>query len=197
MRSRDHPRSRGVYGAGHPATLDSMGSSPLARGLPRSRSRATGITGIIPARAGFTACNFAGLQAPPDHPRSRGVYIPGAEHVAHPPGSSPLARGLPHEASEDRGVVGIIPARAGFTAPGPMSRAASTDHPRSRGVYSLRVSSVSSCPGSSPLARGLPTAWSGTARNARIIPARAGFTRSHPQARHPHRDHPRSRGVYD
>ena len=51
---RDHPRSRGVYGAwkvehdGHP------GSSPLARGLHAASPPGAGGGGIIPARAGFT-----------------------------------------------------------------------------------------------------------------------------------------------
>ena len=50
----DHPRSRGVYMKdfynGHP----DLGSSPLARGLPRRRARVQSRARIIPARAGFT-----------------------------------------------------------------------------------------------------------------------------------------------
>ena len=51
-------------------------------------------------------------------------------------------------------------------------------------------------PGSSPLARGLLTDVNNTVDKFRIIPARAGFTRTlcH-TARYP-TDHPRSRGVY-
>jgi len=51
---KDHPRSRGVYGARRPMVGRRAGSSPLARGLLigvrllRLRRR------IIPARAGFT-----------------------------------------------------------------------------------------------------------------------------------------------
>ena len=50
--------------------------------------------------------------------------------------------------------------------------------------------------GSSPLARGLREHWQISTSQARIIPARAGFTA------HPYTvaglwtDHPRSRGVY-
>ena len=36
-RSADHPRSRGVYAAGHCHQEEARGSSPLARGLPRIR----------------------------------------------------------------------------------------------------------------------------------------------------------------
>ena len=54
--ARDHPRSRGVYGGVNLTTIDTDGSSPLARGLPQPRD--TGLRGrrIIPARAGFTKC---------------------------------------------------------------------------------------------------------------------------------------------
>ena len=70
----------------------------------------------------------------------------------------------------------IIPARAGFTTRTAAAWRASTDHPRSRGVYSPRRRPWSSAWGSSPLARGLPC-------------PRAPGRRSRS-------DHPRSRGVY-
>ena len=50
--------------------------------------------------------------------------------------------------------------------------------------------------GSSPLARGLPFDCDANAREVRIIPARAGFTRCRPRLIRGTRDHPRSRGVY-
>ena len=54
-RGPDHPRSRGVYS--HPPVnpLSYVGSSPLARGLLSVDRVITTGTGIIPARAGFTA----------------------------------------------------------------------------------------------------------------------------------------------
>ena len=53
------------------------------------------VTGIIPARAGFTC--LVSLTGPRrwDHPRSRGVYDDDASWVRSTAGSSPLARGLP------------------------------------------------------------------------------------------------------
>ena len=71
------------------------------------------------------------------------------------------------------------------------------DHPRSRGVYPRPQRPQRSCPGSSPLARGLPAASPVRAAAAGIIPARAGFTRPSLLELDRLRDHPRSRGVYN
>ena len=54
-----------------------------------------------------------------DHPRSRGVYFTLAEAVLVAHGSSPLARGLLGDVDVEHGVLGIIPARAGFTLADP------------------------------------------------------------------------------
>ena len=72
------------------------------------------------------------------------------------PGSSPLARGLHVRDGDRKRLLGIIPARAGFTAVSAAYPASLTDHPRSRGVYCLSFLDGSSVTGSSPLARGLP-----------------------------------------
>ena len=154
------------------------------------------MTGIIPARAGFTR-RCAGISPPArDHPRSRGVYLCCTAAGAFNLGSSPLARGL-REEYEEGGFVGrIIPARAGFTSPWTRVRRPSGDHPRSRGVYIHRSPLLGRLRGSSPLARGLPTAHPESGASARIIPARAGFTPTRRSRCHRYSDHPRSRGVY-
>ena len=152
----DHPRSRGVYAD---LLLDL-----LRRG------------GIIPARAGFTFVKIGVAHEFKDHPRSRGVYATTIWTAVMMPGSSPLARGLPPEATDTKVRAGIIPARAGFTGRGGRPSDPRRDHPRSRGVYV-----------------GADQSWT---TPARIIPARAGFTA---RPRGPGRrgsDHPRSRGVY-
>ena len=153
-----------------------LGSSPLARGLLQAYVQTTLSTG--------------------DHPRSRGVYAALEEAGARPDGSSPLARGLP--TSPETAVVRmrIIPARAGFTRRGWRAASRGSDHPRSRGVYGAGLPLTVDKLGSSPLARGLQDLLEERLDHARIIPARAGFTR-----RSHHRmvgggDHPRSRGVY-
>ena len=71
-----------------------------------------------------------------------------------------------------------------------------TDHPRSRGVYASRAGEAAKRVGSSPLARGLLSAGRARLREARIIPARAGFTSPYPAQPTNPSDHPRSRGVY-
>ena len=111
----DHPRSRGVYGSTALTTVPTTGSSPLARGLPDGDGDGAVPGRIIPARAGFTTRKAGAETTRPDHPRSRGVYAQSALSYLSANGSSPLARGLPREASRRRGGRG--------------------DHPRSRGVY--------------------------------------------------------------
>ena len=91
---------------------------------------------------------------------------------------------------------GIIPARAGFTVVPAGTPDTDADHPRSRGVYSVRTRCWATASGSSPLARGLPPGGRGGVGHGRIIPARAGFTREAAAPRRIGRDHPRSRGVY-
>ena len=153
-----------------------MGSSPLARGLLH--------------------WSYQNHLPKWDHPRSRGVYKNRRHHVVVRRGSSPLARGLRRGGLATRRGWRIIPARAGFTSRRRPRRGRRWDHPRSRGVY-LKPSSVRTAErGSSPLARGLPSAGAPLGAGARIIPARAGFTCWRPRRAIPLRDHPRSRGVY-
>ena len=111
----DHPRSRGVYPLYIHRYSGVHGSSPLARGLRRSGAPGVYSTGIIPARAGFTLRMVLILGLLSDHPRSRGVYIPGPVRVRTHFGSSPLARGLPLDLPRYQRLRRIIPARAGFT----------------------------------------------------------------------------------
>ena len=173
---RWYPRSRGVYAAVLRALSWAVGSSPLARGLPGSRS--------------CCRCRWR------DHPRSRGVYPPGGATPSSGGGSSPLARGLRVLTARHDAPPGIIPARAGFT---PLRRGeefGAGDHPRSRGVYPGRPRAEAAARGSSPLARGLRAARRPARGRGGIIPARAGFTPAPTGPSCPCPDHPRSRGVY-
>ena len=195
-RAPDHPRSRGVYHRGGPLGRWLVGSSPLARGLLNRLLHGAEYVGIIPARAGFTDAAWADSLRSSDHPRSRGVYSGPPDGGVDRCGSSPLARGLPGPRGAPAGGPGIIPARAGFTAPDRTITSRPPDHPRSRGVYSSRPKRMTTHSGSSPLARGLLSSSGRRNVMKRIIPARAGFTSPGPARSCPARDHPRSRGVY-
>ena len=192
----DHPRSRGVYIESGWYSLYASGSSPLARGLLPASMCPTSYPGIIPARAGFTASARPYGHGSRDHPRSRGVYFRAFRALATRAGSSPLARGLRAAAGAEPGPERIIPARAGFTAIGQPDYYSRRDHPRSRGVYVGVHTMNSRVGGSSPLARGLLGNTWGEYWEARIIPARAGFTPQYGLPRSADLDHPRSRGVY-
>ena len=174
---RDHPRSRGVYRGAAGGRARPAGSSPLARGLHDLRIATDEEDRIIPARAGFTRPSRAEAVCPADHPRSRGVYLGQASWEATQEGSSPLARGLPGAGELGGDAGGIIPARAGFTAPQTAPQAAGGG-------------------GSSPLARGLLTTTARLPGCPGIIPARAGFTEEPQEGERLMEDHPRSRGVY-
>ena len=213
----DHPRSRGVYSRGSMTPLFLEGSSPLARGLPHPGEPCPRPPRIIPARAGFTCPTRPRRGETRDHPRSRGVYRRHHGRRWRPEGSSPLARGLRPADRHDLGQRRIIPARAGFTPGGTGCATPRKDHPRSRGVYLRMKRQLGPESGSSPLARGLPAAASEYDVEARIIPARAGFTLllphirialriiparagftlGPPRPRTRTKDHPRSRGVYE
>ena len=192
----DHPRSRGVYKEALWAIFSTLGSSPLARGLPALDVHDELMAGIIPARAGFTERAAMGGAEAWDHPRSRGVYPTVTLNPANDVGSSPLARGLPEGqcavCEKDR----IIPARAGFTPCPACATGTERDHPRSRGVYLLDSGASRIAVGSSPLARGLRRRRRTRCAGWGIIPARAGFTHEPLAGRDHLGDHPRSRGVY-
>ena len=196
LRFSDHPRSRGVYGALASSPNFSRGSSPLARGLLAFDGVFIIDWRIIPARAGFTAFPGSRGRLSRDHPRSRGVYTDGLPSLPYFAGSSPLARGLLDVIGDPELYDRIIPARAGFTAGWCARCHALGDHPRSRGVYGPESCAVVAVCGSSPLARGLLNQLNTAKNQARIIPARAGFTPATPPASDRRPDHPRSRGVY-
>ena len=172
------PRMRGVYGTATATDDGTGGSSPLARGLLNGWHHDRGQHRIIPARAGFTPITPRRARTVGDHPRSRGVYKEGVHALLRRIGSSPLARGLQLADVGLVALLGIIPARAGFTRAGMTRDPTGADHPRSRGVYQVLCRGRRWWVGSSPLARGLRYRPRGARPGDRIIPARAGFTGS-------------------
>ena len=150
----DHPRSRGVHLTAMSAARSSAGSSPLARGSLNRQLRESNLSGIIPARAGFTSRTRASRLLWSDHPRSRGVHDILDVLSGHASGSSPLARGSPRPLHDRRPRRRIIPARAGFTLGVRIRGCRRWDHPRSRGVHENVLDAADWVLGSSPLARG-------------------------------------------
>ena len=130
-----HPRSRGEHVRSGISESSSPGSSPLARGTPKSHGVLVGFQGLIPARAGNTVSVGAVNTLSRAHPRSRG------EHGAYGAvnllllGSSPLARGTRDEVTESGHPFGLIPARAGNTHSDTSFLLLSWAHPRSRGEH--------------------------------------------------------------
>ena len=172
------------------------GSSPLARGTHRVRSRFRGYRRFIPARAGNTASCPTACTPSPVHPRSRGEHhrVSGGGH-AHD-GSSPLARGTREPVQRSREDYRFIPARAGNTASSRLRTRPGTVHPRSRGEHVRIPMSTPATAGSSPLARGTHGHRQPALARVRFIPARAGNTTRPLGSRSSRAVHPRSRGEH-
>ena len=109
----EHPRARGEQSRLLSAPPCDGGSSPRARGAVTVFFQITRRRGIIPARAGSSACYPCYSPRRKDHPRARGEQAGTLTEEDFEMGSSPRARGaaVEHELDPERD--GIIPARAG------------------------------------------------------------------------------------
>ena len=194
--SPDHPRSRGEYVEQKTERSASTGSSPLSRGIHGLGIADLDDVGIIPALAGNTPSEVDQCRGGPDHPRSRGEYMP-VRSGSHPCfGSSPLSRGIHRGRRRGRVLRGIIPALAGNTHIYTQGDPLWMDHPRSRGEYDALDITGGYRTGSSPLSRGIRRSPRTHPASHGIIPALAGNTPCLRPARTWTRDHPRSRGEY-
>ena len=133
----------------------------------------------------------------PAHPRSRGEHTDPGYGFPYDYGSSPLARGT--QFSRFAFLYGdrLIPARAGNTASFCAAELHVEAHPRSRGEHAASFPVRSRYNGSSPLARGTRRHLSAAHGGSRLIPARAGNTRSFCGSWVWLPAHPRSRGEHD
>ena len=152
------------------------GSSPHARGAHGAPSGAGLRQGIIPACAGSTDAARYTTRRERDHPRMHGEHGPPVTRAQEAGGSSPHARGAPHERPRPDRAGGIIPACAGSTRGKHLFRLDTGDHPRMRGEHGATRQNLWSNPGSSPHARGALLAARRAARAVGIIPACAGST---------------------
>ena len=154
-RRRDHPRTRGVYTWAAMRSVAAVGSSPHTRGLRPASSVMVMVARIIPAHAGFTPSLTPSSRPTPDHPRTRGVYLPPIPGRFPRAGSSPHTRGLRVSIEIRIPAHRIIPAHAGFTTAALRPMLGLSDHPRTRGVYSGILTCQNPSFGSSPHTRGL------------------------------------------
>ena len=176
--SSAHPRSRGEHSRICSVMSASGGSSPLARGTQFVVQMFNLHDRLIPARAGNTAPGRRPPEARTAHPRSRGEHITNHSFCAPGSGSSPLARGTLNITTFKPLNPRLIPARAGNTRLHLLDKAIYTAHPRSRGEHSPGRGVFGFLGGSSPLARGTRKDSVELRSAARLIPARAGNTRS-------------------
>ena len=172
----DHPRSRGEYNRRGEDHQETVGSSPLSRGIPGAELWIWWIGRIIPALAGNTGLPCMRPWTGEDHPRSRGEYglpQPGRGRIS---GSSPLSRGILWAVGLALMLGRIIPALAGNTRHDAAADVHASDHPRSRGEYVYVILLLWAVGGSSPLSRGIPFWRPPRPGIAGIIPALAGNT---------------------
>ncbi len=173
------------------------GSSPRGRGKRSSRRTSCPALRLIPARAGKTRSLRSGLCAWWAHPRAGGendlIRVAGYLSV----GSSPRGRGKQRRAGV--GVIGLrlIPARAGKTLAAAVAAARKRAHPRAGGENLVLAVVELLAGGSSPRGRGKRTRSRKTLGRQRLIPARAGKTRSTPTDPWSCQAHPRAGGEND
>ena len=191
-----HPRSRGEHIHDDRRRINSLGSSPLARGTRQSGAGKLTRRGLIPARAGNTGRVAVTGGVRRAHPRSRGEHRLSAHLYFDLPGSSPLARGTLTGGAPAICRVGLIPARAGNTCFRLSVRLASRAHPRSRGEHLKIWSGPPVVRGSSPLARGTHVLVHEGRGRVGLIPARAGNMEEPPPTPPVKWAHPRSRGEH-
>ena len=154
-----HPRWRGEHSADSLVIASAYGSSPLARGAPKSPSHPKQVKRLIPAGAGSTSIPLSVYRALAAHPRWRGEHFRASLMAPCRSGSSPLARGARDRRHETGGDSRLIPAGAGSTLSElwffePLGQfyfnlfylpptGLANDHHRftSAGLYSIRVAS--------------------------------------------------------
>ena len=176
--------------------VHSNGSSPPARGTPRTRNRKRVRHRFIPARAGNTQDKESKESQTSVHPRPRGEHsgLSSRGHVFS--GSSPPARGTRQARFQRYELRWFIPARAGNTWPISIPSRLPPVHPRPRGEHALIVWDKIHLVGSSPPARGTRIDPGFDATLKRFIPARAGNTARSLRTRGYPPVHPRPRGEH-
>ena len=173
---RAHPRSRGENFRLRCGQVGACGSSPLTRGKRGVEHDVRLTIRLIPAHAGKTSTSWTKTPPSGAHPRSRGENSMPVKLSRPPPGSSPLTRGKPGQATDPRDRCGLIPAHAGKTGARSGPHCAQRAHPRSRGENPGHSTKKAATRGSSPLTRGKHLATDTLPGDSGLIPAHAGKT---------------------
>ena len=150
------------------------GSSPHARGTQLRVELPEHICRFIPACAGNARGGSWRTTPATVHPRMRGERRKGQRPEPRSFGSSPHARGTRRAAMVLRRGGRFIPACAGNAPTPPVALSPSAVHPRMRGERQTQGQPIPYIHGSSPHARGTPTAYDPRNRAWRFIPACAG-----------------------
>ena len=149
---------------------------------------------LIPARAGKTLAFHAWVSAMRAHPRAGGEN-PGFVRLGDlVNGSSPRGRGKLEGRLAVLGGQRLIPARAGKTLGGNLLALLGGAHPRAGGENSRAAAHSAGTGGSSPRGRGKLVRTPRFPARFRLIPARAGKTRSRMMRSISRRAHPRAGG---
>ena len=152
------------------------GSSPPVRGARPARNFAVSRVGLIPARAGSTACLTGRCARNRAHPRPCGEHACSTTAPWERWGSSPPVRGALGRRRRYRHRPGLIPARAGSTALRFRRAALFRAHPRPCGEHIDASELFVAQKGSSPPVRGAPGSPGRRRCRLGLIPARAGST---------------------
>ena len=172
-----------------------FGSSPRVRGKQIARLRFHEQGRIIPARAGQTRACRRCHPPFPDHPRACGANGAQQGKQVGSAGSSPRVRGKRPCVGIGRRPRRIIPARAGQTMIVRIGLMTVSDHPRACGANMGMTEKLKDKYGSSPRVRGKHGRQALNIECRRIIPARAGQTKSGCRRCRDTTDHPRACGA--
>ncbi|MCP1683095.1 hypothetical protein J2T32_002319 [Kerstersia gyiorum] len=153
-----HPRMRGEHPSAERTKHGRDGSSPHARGTRGGRLRRPGRSRFIPACAGNTWRGVSPATSSAVHPRMRGEHRATISIVYSLDGSSPHARGTLPEGASVPLRHRFIPACAGNTLRSTLGWTADAVHPRMRGEHGVERLPSMPFAGSSPHARGTPSA---------------------------------------
>ena len=192
----DHPRGCGEHLLVSGPSGCPWGSSPRMRGAPLVGQHGHVLVRIIPADAGSTPSKRRSAASAPDHPRGCGEHIEPTPETIDVRGSSPRMRGALRIAHAQVVAARIIPADAGSTQRGFVSRNRFADHPRGCGEHVYPVDNFLGSQGSSPRMRGALLGHLHSRVYRRIIPADAGSTYPPSRVFTRIRDHPRGCGEH-